>query len=143
MREVSLLSDCLESVHWWFTLNGLSLNPDKSEAIINGTGARQRSEGSLEAHVNSVCKAVNYHAKALRHIRKRVTTNVALTIASTMVGARLDYCNAILHGSSKSNIQKLQRAPNSIACIVTGTHEVIRTYHTCTRLSSGIVCHTN
>jgi len=50
---------------------------------------------SFNAHVHSVCKAVNYHAKALRHIQKRVITNVALTIASTMVGARLDYCNAI------------------------------------------------
>jgi len=76
---------------------------------------------SSDAHVNSVCKAVNYHAKALRHIRKRVTTDVALTIASTMVGARLDYCNSILHGTSKSNIQKLQRAQNCIARIVTGT----------------------
>jgi len=66
-------------------------------------GARQRSEGSLEvidlgnvhiqpsesvrslgvvidntlsfdANVNSVCKAVNYHIKARRHIRKRLTT---------------------------------------------------------------------
>jgi len=38
-----------------------------------------------------------------------------------MVGARLDYCNAILHGTSKSNIQKLQCSQNSIARIVTGT----------------------
>jgi len=116
---------------------------------IIGTGTRQRSEGSLEVidlgnvhiqpsesfrslgvvidntmsfdtHVNSVCNAFNYHAKALRHIRERVTTEVALTIAST-IGARLDYCNAILHGTSKSNIQKVKRAQNSIARIVTGT----------------------
>jgi len=40
---------------------------------------------------------------------------------STMVGARLDYCNAIFHGTNKSNIQKLQSAQNSIARIVTGT----------------------
>jgi len=111
----SLLSDCFQSVHWWFTLNGL--NPDKSEDIIIGNGARQRSDGSLEvidlgnvhiqpsesvrslgvvidntlsfdAHVYSVCKAVYYHAK-VRHIRKRVATDVALTIASTLFGARL------------------------------------------------------
>jgi len=85
---------------------------DKSEAVSIGSGTRQRSEGSLEvidlgsvriqpsesvrshgvvidntlsfdAHVNSVSKAVNYHAKALRNIRKMVTTDVALTIAST------------------------------------------------------------
>ena len=34
---------------------------------------------------------------------------------------RLDYCNAILYGTSKSNIQKLQRVQNSIARIVTDT----------------------
>jgi len=78
---------------------------------------------SFDARVNSVHKAVNYHAKDLRHIRKRVTTDVTLTIASTMVAARLDYCNAILHGTSKSNIQKRQRAQNSIARIVTGTRQ--------------------
>jgi len=55
-----------------------------------------------------------------------VNTDVALTKASTiiiiiMVGARLHYCNAILHGMSKCNIQKPQRAHNSIARIVTGT----------------------
>jgi len=59
---------------------------------------------SFDAHVNSVCKAVNYHANALSHIRKRVTTDIILTITSGMVGARLDYCNAILHGTNKSNI---------------------------------------
>jgi len=64
---------------------------------------------------------IKNHAKAIRHIRKRVTIDVALTIASTMVSARLDNCNAILHRTSKSNIQKQQRAQNSIACIVTGT----------------------
>ena len=38
-----------------------------------------------------------------------------------MVGARLDYCNAILYGTSKSNIQKLQHVQNSLARIVSGT----------------------
>jgi len=78
---------------------------------------------SFDAHVNSVCKVVNYHAKA----PERVTTDVVLTIASTMVGARLDYCNDILHGTSEYNIHKVQRAQNSIARIVTGTR---RSEHT-------------
>ena len=38
-----------------------------------------------------------------------------------MVCARLDYCNAVLYGTSKSNIQKLQRLQNSLARVVTGT----------------------
>jgi len=59
--------------------------------------------------------------RALRHIRKRVSETVALTIASSMVGARIDYCNAVLFGTTKSNIQKLQRVQNSLARIVTGS----------------------
>ena len=53
--------------------------------------------------------------------KKRVTTGVAVSVATTMLGARLGYCNAILYGTSKSNIHELQRAQNSIASIVTGT----------------------
>ena len=37
---------------------------------------------------------------------KGVTTDVAVSIATTVVGAQLDYCDAILYGTSKSNIQK-------------------------------------
>jgi len=149
-NALSSLSNCCNTVYNWFLLNGLSLNPDKTEAIVIGTGARQRSEGPLDfvkvgdatirptdsvkslgiivdnmlsfnAHVNSVCKAAHFHMQALRHIRKRVPEDVALSIASSMIGARLDYCNSILHDTSILNIQKLQRVQNSLAHIVTGT----------------------
>ena len=128
----------------------MSLNPDKSEAIVIGTGARHRSECSLDvvtvgdakirpsdsvkslgviidntlsfnAHVNSVCKAAHFHTRALSHIRKSVPENVALSVATSVISARLDYCNSILYSTSKSNIQKLQRVQNSLARIVTGT----------------------
>ena len=82
-----------------FLLNGLSLNPDESEAIVIGTGVRQRSEGSLDVvalvadakiHpqdsvksfgiiiairclsmcISAVCEAAHFHTRALSHIRK-------------------------------------------------------------------------
>ena len=39
-NALSLLSDCFQAVHNWFTANGLSLNPEKSDAIVIGTSAR-------------------------------------------------------------------------------------------------------
>ena len=98
-KALSSLFACCLAVYNWFLLNGLSLNPDKSEAIVIGTGARHRSECSLDvvtvgdakirpsdsvkslgviidntlsfnAHVNSVCKAAHFHTRALSHIRK-------------------------------------------------------------------------
>ena len=92
------LSSCFRAVHGWFSENGLELNPDKSEVIVIGTGARNRREGeivmttlgdtqipvsktvkslgvtlddklSFNTHVDNVCKASHFHIRALRHIR--------------------------------------------------------------------------
>ena len=47
-RAFSVINDCYQSVHHWFDANGFCLNPDKSEAIVIGTIARQRSEPQLK-----------------------------------------------------------------------------------------------
>ncbi len=143
------LDNCFTTIKEWFALNGLSLNPDKSEAIVIGTSARLRTAGPINAvalgadsivvsdsvrslgvtidsalsfntHVNEVCKSVRYHTRALRHVRKCVSTDDAKQIAAAVVSVRLDYCNSILYKTSQSNIAKLQRLQNSLARVVSG-----------------------
>jgi len=83
------------------------LNPDKTEAIVRGTGARLRSEEekicavkvadatvpvittvkslgvtidstlSFDQHVNNLCKTAHYHIRVLRHIRRCVSMDDA------------------------------------------------------------------
>jgi hypothetical protein len=58
-----MINDCFDAVHRWFMLNSLSLNPDKSKAIVIGTAARQRQAGetstiALGRNSNTVSKAV-------------------------------------------------------------------------------------
>ena len=101
------------------------MNPDKTEAMVVGTSARQRTEGatgsidlggvsptlshsvrslgviiddtlSFDGKVNSVCKSANFHLRALRHIRKVISEHKAKTIACSMIDGRLDYCNGLL-----------------------------------------------
>jgi len=43
------LDNCFKTVKEWFTLNGLSLNHDKSEAIVIETSTRQRTAGPIKA----------------------------------------------------------------------------------------------
>src|SRR5258706_13791058 len=62
---------------------------------------------TLNEHVNNVCKAAHYHVRALGHVRKYITENTAKTIASSLIGTRLDYCNAVLYETSRANIDKL------------------------------------
>ena len=39
-KPISTLRDCFEAVQHWLDLNGLSMNPDKTEAMVVGNAAR-------------------------------------------------------------------------------------------------------
>ena len=56
--SVSTLSDCFTAVQHWLDLNGLSMNPDKTEAIVIGTSTR-RAEGS-SGTVDLQCVSVKF-----------------------------------------------------------------------------------
>ena len=45
--DISNLTHCLSTLHSWFCLNGMALNPDKSDAIIIGTHQRSFSYSNL------------------------------------------------------------------------------------------------
>ena len=146
------LNDCFRSVHSWFADNGRALNPDKSEVIVIGTGARNRKEGgicaltlgdtsiavsktvkslgvtldetlSFNSQVDNVCKAAHFHIRALRHIRRCIDDETAQTVTCSMVGARLDYCNSILYGTSAGNLGKIQRVINALARVFSGARK--------------------
>ena len=144
-----LLDKCSKTVLDWFTHNGLSLNPAKTEILIMGTrqcvetirpdskvkvagceiepsesirslGVTLDNTLSFDRHVGAVCKSASFHIRALRHIRPTLTTDMAKNIGSAIVGSRLDFCNSLLHGISTKNIKRLQRVQNMLARVVTG-----------------------
>ena len=49
----------------------------------------------------------NYHIRALRLIRPLLTPDVAKTLAHSTVTSRLDYANALLSGTTSSNLDGL------------------------------------
>ena len=85
---------------------------------VKSLGVTFDYELSFDKHVNLVCRACNYDLWSLRHIRKYLTVDMANTIACSVVGYRLDYCNFILYKTTKANITKLQRVQNSLARVV-------------------------
>ena len=138
------LENCTASVHAWLQINGLQLNPTKS-AVIQFTATRGRDRVddvtslqvsnaaikpsstikslgvtldrklSFDAHVTNVCRLCYCHIRALRHVRESLPYDVARTVACSIIGSRLDYCNSLLAGTSKSNLVKLQRVQNTLA----------------------------
>jgi len=147
-RRLSVLAECTTDVRQWYLQNGLQLNPDKSEALIDGTTNQLRAMTSsvssvsvagvdlpvsddikvlgvvldrrLSFHkdVSAVARSCNYHAQAIRHIRHLLTTELAQTLACSLILSRIDYCNAMLHGAPSYSIKNLQRAQNNAARIV-------------------------
>jgi len=149
--ELSRLSTCLSALHDWFCHNGLALNSSKSESILFGTRQRLHnfpavSPPSISAstieisetikilgvtldkhltfkqHTQSLCRNIHFHTRALRHIRPVLTDSMAATVAASVVQSRLDYANALLHGTLASNIHKLQCAQNSLSRVVLPHH---------------------
>ena len=74
---------------------------------------------SFDSHARAVVKACAYHTHALRHVRHLLTTELATTIACSIVATRLDYCNSLLDGAPEATLDKLQRAQNNLARVVT------------------------
>ena len=148
---LAVLAACTADVRQWYMQNGLQLNPDKSEALVIGTtnqlhattshvttvavtsvdlpvadelkvlGVVLDKRLSLDSHATSVARACNYHAWAIRHIRHLLTTDLAVTLACTLILTRLDYCNSCVVRSSGRQHSKLQRVQNTTARITLQT----------------------
>ena len=145
--KVNQLECCITNVHSWLHQNGLQLNPTKSEVIqftachghgrvddvasfqvsgadielsatIKSLGVILDSKLTFDKHVSNVIQACYCHIRALRHVRESLPDDVARTVACSIVGSRLDYCNSLLAGMTKLNTAKLQRVQNTLALTV-------------------------
>jgi len=102
---VSALESCLESLQAWFYANSMTLNPDKSNAILFATCQRAQSlpnqvsvnisgvtippsshvkmlgvvldpRITLSEHTKAVSKSCFYHICALKHIRDSLDSSM-------------------------------------------------------------------
>ena len=97
----------------------LGLTVIKTSTCVKSLGVLIDDTLSFRDHVNSVCKGMGYHLRALSHIRNCIPDDVAKSIAVAAISSRLDYCNSLLYLTSKGNIHKLQMIQNSAARVVT------------------------
>jgi hypothetical protein len=162
--DLTPIQQCTNDIHRWYAENGMMLNPTKSEIIAVGTRAQVEvasasravdvagtrvpfsdhvkllgvtidSTLSFDRHVSSVVRSCNYHIRALRHIRSVITSEVATTVACSLVSSRLDYCNSLLHGTTAKNLKRLQTVQNDLARTVqnvgrrTSANNSLKTLH--------------
>jgi len=123
--------------------NGLQLNADKSEVVILGTGHQLQATANItpvevadsNLIVSDWLKSLGVSplirtsgstatprcaGMQLPRLRptSRTQSEVAQTVARSIVVSWLDYCNALLHGAPAAIIVKLQRAQYNLARVV-------------------------
>lgn len=127
------LARCTTHLQHWYWSNDLLLNPDKSEVAFFGTrqrfqrislpthvtvagssvavsdtlktlGVKLDRTLSFDNHISDLVRGCNYHLWALRHLRSSLTRDTANTMACSIVGSRMDYCNALFSGMSEKKL---------------------------------------
>ena len=76
---------------------------------------------SLTYHINETCKKATNAIRSIGRIRKYITKENLKLLVNALVISRLDYCNSILYGLPKQDLDKLQRIQNTAARLITGT----------------------
>ena len=68
-------------------------------------------------HINRICSQLFCIIKSVQAVHSRLVHDTAKIIIQALVLSKLDYCNSLLLGSAKYQIEKLQRVQN-MACRV-------------------------
>ena len=82
-------------------LLGNSISPTDT---VKNLGVTFDSGNTFTSHITNMCRTCYYHLKDLRRIRKFLSVETAALLANSMISSRLDYCNSLLHGISKYNV---------------------------------------
>ena len=74
---------------------------------------------NFRQHISQVSSSCFYHIRDLKRIKRSLPPALARQIAVALVTSKLDYCNSLLHEIPAKDLQKLQRAQNCLARVVT------------------------
>ena len=136
----------IEAVRLWMASNRLRLNPDKTQFIWFGTrqqlakrncerlssvlptlvsdthvrnlGVILDSELLMGDHISHLCRSCFFQLRRLRAIRHSLTQKSILMLAHSFICNRIDYCNSVLYGASRFQLDRLQSILNAAARII-------------------------
>ena len=137
---------CIADVRSWFIANRLIINDAKTEVLIIGT-RQQLEKISLESiiiddtlikplesvrnlgfwfdahmrmnvHIGKICSKAFRGLYNIRQIRKFLTVQSTKTLVHAFISSHLDYCNALLFGLPKYQLDRLQKVQNAAARMI-------------------------
>ena len=148
-EAVKSMEFCIRAIRTWMWMDKLKLNDDKTEFMI--IGSRQQLEKvsvaelsfgdisvapvstarnlgvpfdrnlKFDAQITKTYCTGYYYLHNIRKISKYVTLDSTRCLVHALLIGRVDYCNSLLHGLPRNNINKLQRLQNMAARLTTNT----------------------
>ena len=136
---------CLADITNWMSANKLKLNTGKTELLVLHSKFRQislqpnitvksdtikssekaRNIGvtfdrtlTMSPHINEVIEGAFYHLRNIAKIRKYISADTTEVLVHSFVSSRLDFCNSLLYGLPKSELNKLQNVQNAAARVI-------------------------
>ena len=75
---------------------------------VNNLGVTLDCHISLKTHVLNIVRTANFELRRIGSIRSLLINDATATLVSVFILSRLDYCNSLLCGCSRSLILRLQ-----------------------------------
>ena len=105
-------------------VGGHNISPKvKEEDLPKNLGIVFDSTCSPQYQIKKACTSINYQLYQLGKIRKYLDKSTTEQLINGAVTSRLDFCNSLLYGANKGDINKLQLCQNSAARVITLTRK--------------------
>ena len=96
------------------TVDGVPIPP---QSACRNLGSFFDLRMAMDTHIDNLCKSCHFHLSNIQSIRHLLDIKTTESLIHAFVSSRLDFCNSLLFGISKSNISKLQKIQNRAARI--------------------------
>jgi hypothetical protein len=140
------MEDCVDDIHTWMVHHRLFIQSSKTEFIIigsrqqliklsidklrvgdvkvspvntvNNLGSWFDMHMSMDIHVSKVCSKAFPSLYHIKQIRKYLTEDSTKILVHAFITSHIDYCNSLLYGIPKYQLDRLQRVLNAAARVV-------------------------
>ena len=140
------MQNCIDDICSWMEHDKLLLNDEKTEFPVIGTrqqlskvnissitvgnsaimkssvfrnlGSYIDDKLSMNSPIDKVCNASFYYLHNITRIRKHLSRGSSETLIDAFVSSRLDYCNSLLYGLPRVQIDNIQRVQNAAARLI-------------------------
>ena len=110
---------------------------EKSRSLVTLLGVHLDDTLTFDNHINELVSSCYYHIRNIGKVKSILSQSHLETLLHSVISSKLDYCNIILYGITKSNLNKLQKLQNAAARLVyklprrsrTSVSDLIRKLH--------------